>query len=438
MGFVGQLLAFVSSIYGIVFISLLLWLVAKVNKDIRYLWLLLAFLMYFSSLAKFFDQWTDEPPALIPFLQTIRDNGRPLSILTLIGIVISIHKNKYKLFNGLYVNNESSIQFLVVVQVIIFLKILLVGNMLFAIMAFATFLGVIYIVRNGLSPLIQNQASIEYGVYAILIANIIFLTTNFYQAYIDMYPITFLHGRFLGTTGNPQHAAVLLASSIPAYMYMISRYKISLRMAFICVFLGLNIYALILTGSRTGLLMAFITVSLFIYKGSPLLTTLTAFCAIIILVFYDEINLYIALNDETSTAFGRLSSLEDTRSAAWKGMWETFTYHPIFGKPVIGDRIGFGENSWLATASSLGLIGFIPLFLFGTRLIKLSIIALKQSFSKSINNSDEYKVVATGIISLIAGSFFEAFLLGNLSFSLIILLLYITMLEYLIGRSVTN
>jgi hypothetical protein len=36
---------------------------------------------------------------------------------------------------------------------------------------------------------------------------VIFVIVNAYQALFDVYAITFVHGWFLGTTGNPIHAA---------------------------------------------------------------------------------------------------------------------------------------------------------------------------------------------------------------------------------------
>ncbi|MFM9160937.1 MAG: O-antigen ligase domain-containing protein, partial [Dolichospermum sp.] len=93
--------------------------------------------------------------------------------------------------------------YLILVQVVIFCKISSDGDLRFAFLSAATFGGLVLMVILGPSRWLQNDQNFQRGVWAIAMVGIIFGIVNTYQVLIDKHAVTFVHGWFLGTTGNP-------------------------------------------------------------------------------------------------------------------------------------------------------------------------------------------------------------------------------------------
>ena len=138
----------------------------------------------------------------------------------------------------------------------------------------------------------------------------------------------------------------------------------------------------------------------------------------------------ISTTDSTDVA-SRFASTENTRAVVWSAMWKGFMNYVVFGVPLRGDRLGYGENSWLAAGASLGLVGLIPLLMFGVECIRM-MLRLNQICTVKPIYSLQCNTVIAALISLMIGSIFEAFLLGNLTFALMALLMYLSLGQYLI------
>jgi hypothetical protein len=123
--------------------------------------------------------------------------------------------------------------------------------------------------------------------------------------------------------------------------------------------------------------------------------------------------------------------MENTRAGVLDGYWQQFLADPFLGIPFQGDRLTFGESSWLGVLGSLGLIGTIPMLMFGWS--SLEMIFRLEHLSKT--RPDYYlrcSVVMAGLLSLLTGSISEAYLLGNLTFALLAVFLYLALGNYLI------
>ncbi len=429
--FVNQLLDFLLSPIGLLGSLSGLFFVFQAQRSRPLAWLLFSLCCFCASLAKHYSNYVLEPPALVFPLQQIRDLGRPLTIVIL-GLLILLTLST-KLSWRRHVVAEP-IKLLIIVQVVIFLKALAEGNVIFALLAALTFGSVVYMLISGPSHWLSDDQNFRYAVYAVAGVSLLFVLVNLYQAAFDLRPITFLHGRLLGTTANPQHAAVLFAATIPCYMFLIEtaakNWQRFLGIACLCaVSVGL-----FMTGSRTGMLMAVTTVLFFYRSRSSALIKLGLTIAILV-----GVTLFVAgpdgftLGGNEAKVAARFASTSNSREVVWSAMWQAFTHHPLFGVPLRNDRVGFGESSWLGAGATLGLVGLIPMALFGVSCLRmiLKLIAIGQ---KQPPYYFQCSTVVSGLACLLVGSFFEAFLLGNLSFSLIATLTYLCLGQYLLER----
>ena len=93
--------------------------------------------------------------------------------------------------------------------------------------------------------------------------------------------------------------------------------------------------------------------------------------------------------------------------------------------------MGYGESSWLSAGSNLGLVGFIPMLIMGWESLKL-MWQLDRLSKRQPHYFFQSSTAIAGIGSLLVGSFFEPFLLGNITFVLLAFLTYLLMAAYLI------
>ena len=409
-------------------------LVLQARRSARLAWLLVSVGCFTASLAKFCDAFIVEPPALAFPLQQLREMGRPLTI-ALLGLLLLVAVLRPAAHRRSWLPRP--LLFLMLVQAAIFFKTVLFGSVLFAFLAASTFGAVVAVIILGPSRWLGDDRDFVLAAQTIAGVGLIFVAANGYQALIDLHPITFVHGLLLGTTGNPQHAATLLAATIPAFIFLYEQpagrgWRRRLWLAGLALVIG----ALVMTGSRTGLLMAAITVLLFYRRRIGLLLRIGLPVAIALwalVIVFDQSSLVGDLS--LTSATGKILSETNTRQDVWAVLWRNFLQYPFFGVPLRGDRLfGYGESSWLGAAAAVGLAGFIPLLLFGLTSLQM-LIRLYRISRRSHRLFLQTSLVISGLASLLAGSFFEAYLLGNLTFSLMALLLYLVLGHYIITVS---
>jgi hypothetical protein len=428
MVFLEQLLDLIISPYGLLGISLSLILILQASPSRpRFHWFLLALCGFSASLSKFSDEFIKEPPPLIFPLQQLRDAGRPLTIV-LLGLLLLL---AFKTRKGWRHNIiPKPIFYLVLVQAIIFLKTLTYGSLEFAFLSALTFGCLVLMVILGPSRWLQDDRNFQLGAWSVAMVGVIFVIANSYQAAIDLYPIIFVHGWFLGTTGNPQHAATLLTATIPCFLFLLTKPEQPIWVKwFWTVLLGLIALGLMMTSSRTGVLMALTSLLIFYRRRQGLILRLGLTFGVILAVVFSFL-------DQGAASFllpDKLSSLNNTRGIVWNALWQQFVNNPIVGGPLLGDRLGYGESSWLSAGATLGLLGFIPLVLFGIECLRM----IRQLNHLSTRSSGYYfpcSTVIAGLASLLVGSFAEAYLLGTITFSLLVLLIYLVLGNYLLEK----
>jgi hypothetical protein len=432
MDFVNQLVGFITTPLGLMLLGGGLFMVMKANQSSPRLgWFLVAIFGFAASLNKFGNEFIKEPPALVFPLQQIRELGRPLTIVLLVLLIFIAFKSqniwRRKIIPQPFI-------YLILVQSVIFFKILVYGNAGFAFLSAATFGGLVLMVIMGPSRWLQNEENFQLGVWAIAMVGVIFGVANGYQALIDKYAIIFIHGWFLGTTGNPHHAAILITATIPAFLFLFFHNEKHSPMRWIWAgFLALAIFGLFMTASRTGTIVAVVSVLIFFRRrGGNLLQIVLIFAVIAAFVLPSLSPTDLDTSELLSPTASKLSDLDiSTRTGVWGGYWGLFLKYPLFGAPFVGDRLRFGESSWLGVLGSMGLVGAIPMFMFGWS--SLQMIFKLDHLSKI--RPDYYlkcSFVMSGLLSLLVGGISEAYLLGNLTFSLLAVFLYLVLGNYLI------
>jgi hypothetical protein len=325
------------------------------------------------------------------------------------------------------------LKYLILVQIVIFFKTLVYGDIGFAFLAVFTFGAVVLMLRIGPSRWLQDEQNFHLAVWSLAMVSVIFVIVNAYQALFDVYAITFVHGWFLGTTGNPIHAAVLLAATIPCFMFLIeSRKQGDWVKAWWMLGLILVMIALFLTASRTGIIMGVVSILFFYRHRAGIVLRLGIFVSVVLAVILPFFGQDVpGWGTSYGAATDKFLSGTNTREGVWLALWNHFINNPLFGVPLQGERLGYGESSWLAAGATLGLLGFVPLVMFGLECLKMMLQLNKLSHRKPIYFLQSSTVIA-GLASLLVGSLSEAFLLGNLTFSLLALLMYLSLGKYLI------
>ncbi|NEO94739.1 MAG: O-antigen ligase family protein [Moorea sp. SIO3G5] len=425
-----RLFDLIASPIALACIPLVLFVLSTAKRSPRVAWLLFTLCCFAASLAKFRDQFILEPPALVFPLQQLREIGRPLSIM-LLGLLLVLGMQTKKGWRRQLM--PPALHYLIVVQGVIFFKTLAYGSIGFAFLAALTFGAVILMLKLAPCSWLQDEASFQLAVWSVAMVGVIFVIANGYQGAVNIYAITFIHGRLLGTTGNPQHAAVLLSSTVPCLMFLFENHqRFDWHKGIWLASLVFVAIALFMTGSRTGALMTVVTIVLFYRTKGVALVRFGLLAAIALVIIVPLLGQDGILFGADVTSVGdRFSSSDNTRAHVWSAMWRGFSNNPFFGAPLRGDRLGYGENSWLAAGATLGLMGFIPMVMFGIECLKM-IVKLMGLSKRQPAYFLHCSTVIAGLASLLVGSFFEAFLLGNLSFSLLVTLIYLCLGQYLL------
>jgi hypothetical protein len=428
--FVSQLVNFLVSPLGLMGMAVGLMVLFQARKSQRMAWFLVSLCCFAASLAEFRDQFIVEAPTLVFPLEQLRDLGRPLTIMLLFLLLVLAFWTKP---GWRQLPTPKPLKYLILVQMVIFIKTLTYGSIPFAVMAIVVFAAIILMIRLGPCRWLQDDENFDLAVWAIALVSIIFIVVNLYQAWFDVYSITFIHGWFLGTTGNPQHAATLLATTIPCFMFLIERGRTWNGVKFFwLVGLVLTMIALFLTGSRTGFVMGIVSILLFYrQQGGALLRFWLVIGTLLAVVqpFFSQDTTVLGFT--TDAALDKYLSGSNSRADVWLALWRAFNDHLIFGAPFEGDRLGFGESSWLAAGATLGLLGLIPLLLFGWSCLRM-MYQLNQLSHRQPSYRLHSNLVIAGLLALLIGSIFEAFLLGNLTFPLLALLTYLALGQYLL------
>jgi len=312
-------------------------------------WLILGALIFAASLSRFVNEWVTNPPPFSGPIDTLVGAGRPLTfLLLLLSLTMVANKSRGGRIPAAMVG-------LVCCHLVIGLKTFMQGSIDFGLLVITIEFLILGLFWRISSSWLTNETAIEYAILAIFFAAFLFVVVNLVQFSITSSPQFVANGQSNGTTGNPQHAAALMGCAIPASLYVLLGYAQKSFRLLALVTLVLVMYFLSLTGSRTGLMLAALSVLLIARRQGGLAILVTSGLAVLGSVFF-------LTND---FALEKFLDFQDTRSEVWAAMWRQFLSNPILGSQLVTDRLGFGENSWLAMGAATGLVGLIRLAYLG-------------------------------------------------------------------------
>ncbi len=238
-----------------------------------------------------------------------------------------------------------------------------------------------------------------------------------------------INNRLFAITVNPQTAGTIFALTIVLICYLLTCTKgmrSNLVKPLLIAMLGFTTIFLLWTGSRTGLLSAVVGISVLFYdKISNLI--------LVVILLIGTAFIASQVFEDSLEHSGRLLSTQNTRSAAWERMLETYLNNPVFGAKT-GNTVSAGESSYLSAAANMGTIGVI----FMTALVS-SFLLLCYKLLRYRHLLGEHArlacLVVSGVITIMVASILDDYLLGTTSFQTYFLYAYLAvgtfLLEYI-------
>ncbi|HXE52652.1 MAG TPA: O-antigen ligase family protein, partial [Tepidisphaeraceae bacterium] len=311
-------------------------------------WGAIALAMYFSTIAApsqnaLFGTELGAGPIAFPFLFTI---ARPLTLAFLaVALVPAIFSGKGWRSRVLL---ASSIAFLLL-EIGMSIRFVYADNMARG-MAGAALFGLVFMVfAVGCSRWMQEMPDVLGGLRAIMGSALLLILVTFAQLALRPGAVI-THGRLMSTTGNPQHLALVIGASLPALCYLAVRKGegkpwrvLSIAVLAICVVF------LLWSGSRTGVLMALVAVTLQFRRRLGRFALLAIAVSAVALIV-------MSLLPRSEEVLSRLTSTENTRIVWWSA-WDVFLRHPLIGYIPPGLDTAYVENSYLSAAVEMGFIG---------------------------------------------------------------------------------
>ncbi|MFG0329526.1 MAG: O-antigen ligase family protein [Phycisphaerales bacterium] len=249
-----------------------------------------------------------------------------------------------------------------------------------------------------------------------MIANAIWIGGVALQFVVNRSMLVVAGNRFLGLTGNPQHAAVALSVLVVVAIWLALNDP---KRRYWPLWVGLAAIDLTLlawTGSRTGMLMLAAGSSIVLWSrvGKAVLF-LPALAAAMLIVwqFVTVSNIEMGLD--------RLVSTDNTRANAWAKLWSIGWTSPVFG--VGAEEAGDSENSILLGFAAYGIFMVVLVFmLFGAMAFQwFQLLAARRSLGDAAPFAD--LALAYPPMYFI-GSMFEGFVVARVNVHIILLIVF--------------
>ena len=259
------------------------------------------------------------------------------------------------------------------------------------------------------------------------LASFAFIIINVLQYYINPVATMLVGERYHGITSNPLMFALSASIIIPTLLY---QYKIAakkFKWIYIISFISMA-YFIYLSGSRLGLLLVFFSVSMF-YRSKFISTMNFIIPLLLVLALWTSFseNVFISKN-------ARIFSTESNRVQVWANQVDLVWENPLWGVDLgSGERLGFGENSYLSAGVAVGISGIFLIILFAFKIVaKLKkLLACERVVGWQPETSLAISILATSFVA----AFFEAFFLGIFTFPLILLIYAMAISDGLVSRA---
>lgn len=258
-------------------------------------------------------------------------------------------------------------------------------------------------------------------VRVIAFAALVWIACAFIQTLINVKGVQLGNqGRFRGMSSNPQQAATFMGIASVALLFLcVNEPRLRWR-PFWYAALPFALLMVGWTGSRTGAAMVTIGSIVVLYRR---LGRFVLFLPVLGLGLVLAVKLASSFDSEVQ--IDRLTSLEDTRSAAWLRMIDIIRSDTLLG---VGARaVGVSENSYLYAFAGYGIMGFLLSLLVAIIVVVQSwqLWRLRSQLSPAFERVAEYIIVNNFII--LASSFFEGFLVARVAVMNVLLIVFAAM-----------
>ena len=365
-------------------------------------------------------------PDLIAPLELLRGFSRALTAISAIVLVLPSATSN----SGLRGNRFSAAMWALLIfhMIVCVMQIVSGGDVTKALLSLVVICSVFFVFSRGLGTWLQDMDDVHRILNAVAWVAVIFIGTTTIQGLINSSAIKW-NGRLHATTANPQFAAAAMALLFPTVAYL-ALHKATPKLFRFMYFglLGLFVVFLGWTGSRTGMLMSAVGLTLLfrLRLGKALIAVIGASG-----VFFIG---YMIFGSEAE-ATDRMFTMKDTRSGVWRSMFGSFQSNPLLGAAG-RDYEGFtgSENSYLLTAASFGLIGLVPL-LVAAGLVLREVIWLLTHRSQLRAISPTAAMLAdlsaATLMAIGAGSLFEGYLMSQFAFAVYMAFIFLAISLYL-------
>ena len=231
--------------------------------------------------------------------------------------------------------------------------------------------------------------------------------------------------RFIGVAANPQFTAVLCGIGLIVMIWLVM-YD---RRRFLWIYVGMAILtgmALLSTGSRTGILMFLLGLSVLgirRFGRQLLIIPLLGIGLMLMIRLASTIGIDLPLD--------RFLAGGDTRTGAWKELLLVFRNNPLIGVGVVD--AGKSENSFLYAAASYGLLAPLLLIGLGIGCLSLGIRLFRRTQPYPVLHPQADLVNAI-FAAYFAGAIFEGYMIGRVTGMLIVITLTIVCGQLLLDR----
>ncbi len=281
------------------------------------------------------------------------------------------------------------------------------------------------------AAVIDDEEDVHSLLRWILLANAAWFGMCMVQFVIDRSLLVFGNSnRFVGLMSNPQHAGTFLACVTTTSLFMaLNEPKKLWRFAAIGM-LAVDVLLVLWTGSRTSLGMAVVggagVLLTRMGRAVLMLPIVAAFFAIAMKVLGSGFS-------ESTTTLERLSSGEDTRTAAWARMLHQALENPLLGAGI--SNAGSSENAWLFGFASYG-IGMLGLSLLLTLVAGMQLLkAFKSRWGLPKEQQTVIDLSAGLVLAFFAGAVFEGFFSARISPNLVFVMIFSGVLARLLQLS---
>lgn len=237
--------------------------------------------------------------------------------------------------------------------------------------------------------------------------------------------------RFVGLTGNPQHAGVYLAVTATIALWLfLNDHKQRYRLLWLGM-LGLNGILLAWTGSRTGMGMFVIGLSGVLYSrvGRSIL-----YLPVVVFALAGAYQLALALG--VDLGLERLASTQNTRADAWGTLIENGLENPLFGVGI--SDAGDSENSYLYgfAAYGLGMVLLTGLLMLVSARIVWKLFSIRRYVEPYQRSLIDLIIAYIGMY--FAGAVFEGYIMARVAANLVLFILFSSMASRLLGQVQTD